>query len=369
MISVFGSKYTKDDIDGVVKCLRNNWTGIGDNVSKFESAFKTRLNTSNFLMVDSCSNAIYLAIKALNLPPRSEVILPSFTWVSCAQSILMNNLVPVFCDVDLYSQNITAEFISEKITKKTSAIMVVHYAGKPVEMKPILDLGFPVIEDAAHAVDSKIGNKYCGTFGNIGVWSFDSVKNIAVGEGGGIFFKNNELAEDARTIRYCGIGFSGFKASQSGKKNRWWEYEIKQPFIKMLPSDIEGSLGLSQLKNLSKNQGRRKKIWNYYQDSFYNTGIIIPQNERQNETHSYFTYLIQVSTKKRDALARHLLKNNIYTTLRYHPLHLNKIYGCKYGLKNCEILNETGLNIPLHQNLSDDDVNLVSETIKKYLMA
>lgn len=367
MITVFGSKYTKDDINGVVKCLRNNWTGIGENVGKFEDEFKTRLASNNFLMVDSCSNAIYLAIKSLNLPAKSEIILPSFTWVSCAQSVLMNNLIPVFCDVDLYSQNVTADLISEKITKKTSAIMVVHYAGKPVEMKPILDLGFPVIEDAAHAVDSKIGDKYCGTFGSIGVWSFDSVKNLAVGEGGGIVFKDKKLAEEARTIRYCGIGFSGFKASQAGKKSRWWEYEINEPFIKMLPSDIEGSLGLSQLKNLSKNQARRKKIWNYYQESFNNTGIITPQNENTNETHSYFTYLIQVASNKRDGLSKYLLDNNIYTTLRYHPLHLSKIYGCKYRLKNSETLNKTGLNIPLHPNLSDDDINLITDSIKKYL--
>jgi aminotransferase len=362
MITVFGSKYTQNDIDGVVRCLQNNWTGIGANVAEFEKAFISRLSTDNFLMVDSCSNALYLAIKSLNLPQKSEVILPSFTWVSCAQSILMNDLIPIFCDVDLYSQNVTTDLISQKITRNTSAIMVVHYAGKPINMKPILELGFPVIEDAAHAVDSKIGDKYCGTFGDIGVWSFDSVKNIAIGEGGGMFFKNQELASEARTIRYCGIGFSGFKASQINKKIKWWEYDIRQPFIKMLPSDIEGALGLSQLKNLPENQRRRKEIWNYYQKSFSDTSIITPLNEGVDETHSYFTYFVQVDG--RDELAKRLLANNIYTTLRYHPLHLNGIYGCDYRLENCEILNKTGLNIPLHPNLSDGDVNYIVDTIK-----
>lgn len=367
MITVFGSKYTQDDINGVEKCLRSNWTGIGDNVSKFEDAFCSRMGTSNFTMVDSCSNALYMAIRLLGLPEKSEVILPSFTWVSCAQAILMNDLIPVFCDVDLHSQNVTADLISERITEKTSAIMIVHYAGKPVDMNPIIDLGFPVIEDAAHAVDSKVGEKYCGTFGDVGVWSFDSVKNIAVGEGGGIFFKDDGLASRAKMARYCGIGFSGFKASQARKKERWWEYDIAEPFIKMLPSDIEGALGLSQLKNLPQNQQRRKDIWNYYQKSFSGTSIIVPQNEKENETHGYFTYLIQVASGKRDALARYLLDNGIYSTLRYHPLHMNSIYGCRHRLINSEILNETGLNIPLHQNLSDSDVEKIVDTIKKYI--
>lgn len=366
-ISVFGSSYTQEDINGVVNCLKNNWTGIGDNVSNFEKKFRERILKENFLMVDSGSNAIYLAIKSLNLPKNSEVILPSFTWVSCAQSIVLNNLKPVFCDVDLYTQNVTASHISKKITKKTSAIMIVHYAGLPVDIKPIMELGYPVIEDAAHAVDSKINNQYCGTFGEAGIWSFDSVKNIAVGEGGGLFLKSNESFENSKFSRYCGIGFSGFKSSQNGIKEKWWEYDIKKENIKMLPSDIEGSLGLSQLNNLNKNQKRRKFIWETYQKEFINSGIITPKNAKENETHSYFTYLIQVDKNKRNLLAKHLYDKGIYTTLRYHPLHLNKIYDTNIKLVNSETLNETGLNIPLHQNLSDDNVEYIIQSIKTFL--
>jgi aminotransferase len=366
MISVFGSKYTEEDINGVIECLKSNWTGIGENVRKFEMEFKKRLSVDNFTMLDSGSNALFLALKNLNLPLGSEVILPSFTWVSCAQSVLMNGLKPIFCDVDLLSQNVTVELISKKITEKTSAIMIVHYAGLPVDIKPILELGYPVIEDTAHAVDSKIGNQYCGTFGDVGIWSFDSVKNIAVGEGGGIYFKNLDLSNKSIIMRYCGIGFSGFQSSKNNK-DLWWEYDIKDPNIKMLPSDIEGSLALTQLKNLNSNQTRRKEIWDFYQKSFKSTSIITPVNEKENETHSYFTYFIQVDEKLRNSLAKFLYENGIYTTLRYHPLHLNSIYNSNTELKNCEILNKTGLNIPLHQNLSDNDVNYIVESIKKFI--
>lgn len=366
MISVFGSKYTQEDIDGVTNCLKNNWSGIGSNVKTFEETFRNRISTNNFMMVDSGSNAIYLGLKNLNLPKGSEVILPSFTWVSCAQSVLMCGLKPIFCDVDLFSQNVTSELIEKHISKNTSAIMVVHYAGLPVDVKPIIDFGFPVIEDTAHAVDSKINDKYCGTFGDVGIWSFDSVKNIAVGEGGGIYFKDISKYHISKQMRYCGIGFSGFEASKNNK-DIWWEYNITEPNVKMLPSDIEGSLALTQLKKLDENQKRRKNIWDYYQSEFSKLEIITPINCKKDETHSYFTYFIQLNKYNRNEFAKRLYDFGIYTTLRYHPLHLNKIYKVKYKLKNSELLNNRGINIPLHQNLTDNNVNYIVDSIKNIL--
>ncbi|NCU04383.1 MAG: DegT/DnrJ/EryC1/StrS family aminotransferase [Chitinophagaceae bacterium] len=368
MISVFGSKYTQEDIDAVVQCLESNWTGIGKNVTAFEQQFRERLGSEHFMMVDSGSNALYLALKNLQLPKGGEVILPSFTWVSCAQAVLLNGLVPVFCDVDLYTQNVTAELIAEKISNKTAAIMVVHYAGLPVDMAPILALGYPVLEDAAHAVDSTVDGTYCGVFGDAGIWSFDSVKNIAVGEGGGIWFKEKERIDQSRMMRYCGIGFSGFQAASNNNDGNWWEYDIQQPNVKMLPSDIEGALAVVQLKHLPVNQQRRKAIWDYYQQAFANTAAVtIPVACKPNETHSYFTYFIQVPAARRNALAKHLYEKGIYSTLRYHPLHLNAIYQSTASLPNSEQLNATGLNIPLHQNLTDEQVELIAVTINDFL--
>ncbi len=366
MISVFGSKNTQDEIDAVTECLQSNWTGIGSRVDEFEATFKKRLSVSNYLMVDNCSNALYLAIKSLNLPAGSEVILPSFTWLSCAQAVLLNGLTPRFCDVNVYTQNVTEQDIAAAITSKTSAIMVVYYAGLPVfDINKIVALGFPVIEDAAHAVDAKIGEQYCGTFGDIGCWSFDSVKNLAVGEGGGMYFKNNELYEKSRMMRYCGIGFSGFKASQSKEGARWWEYDIQEPNIKMLPTDISAAIGLAQLKNLPANQARRKQIWEYYNEQLAELPVHLPLPVPRGQTHGYFTYFIH-DIQKRDELAVYLKQNGIYTTLRYHPLHMNKIYGCDYNLPNSEYLNMTGLNIPLHPNLADNDIQKIINSIKTF---
>lgn len=366
MISVFGSNISEKEISNVVKVLQSNWLGFGNKVSEFEAKFSEKLGANNFAMVDSGSNALYLAVKLLDLPPHSEIILPSFTWVSCAQAVLLAGHTPVFCDVELDSMNISRETIEPQITKDTGAIMIVHYAGKPVDMDPIIDLGFPVIEDAAHAVDSSYKGKSCGTMTEVGIFSFDAVKNLTAGEGGGICTKDESKIKKAKTLRYCGIGKSGFEAASSSKTvDRWWEYDIVEPFIKMLPTNIAAAIALSQLERLEELQSTRKKIWNLYQSEFSSEDWITrPLEAGSFEKHSYFTYVIRIP--KRDELARHLFDKEIYTTLRYHPLHLNALYASKARLKNSEILNEKALSIPLHPNLSDADVEHIISSVRSF---
>jgi len=365
MINVFGSKVGKEEIAHITESINNQWMGMGPKVKIFEKNFGDRLGLNNFLMVDSGSNALYLACKMLDLPKGSEIILPSFTWVSCAQAVLLCGNIPVFCDVDYDTMNVTADTIKSRITEKTGAIMVVHYAGLPVEMNAILELGFPIIEDAAHAVDSYCKNVACGSIGDVGIYSFDSVKNLAAGEAGGITFKNKEDSAKAKVLRYCGIGKSGFEASTHGKK-RWWEYDIVSYFIKMNPSDLSAGIGIAQLSKLDEMQNYRKKIWDIYQKEFYDfEWVVTPENAKKGDKHSYFTYVIRVD--KRDELAHYLFSKGIYTTLRYHPLHMNPIYKqTDVSLINSEKLNETALSIPLHPSLSMEDVDYIVKTIKSF---
>jgi aminotransferase len=272
---------------------------------------------------------------------------------------------PVFCDVEIDSYNVNAELIKPYITENTAAIMVVHYGGLPCDMDPILDLGYPVIEDAAHAVDSLYKGKACGSIGDVGIYSFDAVKNLAMGEGGGITFKNFSNYERAKIMRYSGIGKSGFEASTHGK-NRWWEYNIVEPFIKMNPSDIHAAIGLEQLINLDKLQIIRKKWWDIYQELLSPISWISrPLGVNNQSRHSYFTYTIKLENK-RDDLARYLYDNGIYTTLRYHPLHLNGLYQSKAELPNTEFLNEHALSLPLHPNLTEKDILYIIDKLKTF---
>jgi dTDP-4-amino-4,6-dideoxygalactose transaminase len=367
MINVFGSTVSQEEILAVSKVMESQWMGFGKKVEEFEDAFKKSRDVDNFLLVDSGSNALYMALHLLDLPKGSEVIVPTYTWVSCAQAVLLVGCKPVFADVDLKTHNITADLIKPHITDNTSAIMVVHYAGKPVDMDPIIELGLPVIEDAAHAVDSFYKGKVCGSIGDVGIFSFDSVKNITTIEGGGIIIKDKEKFERAKRLRYCGIGKSGFDAAVNSAqgKNRWWEYNISEPFIKMLPTNVGAAIGLEQLKKIDTLQAKRKMIWDFYQKNLDLDWLVLPVDPSENEKHSYFTYVISVK-KDRDGLAKFLLENGIYTTLRYHPLHMNPLYESDKILPNSEILNEESLSIPIHANLSDENIEYIVQKIKEY---
>lgn len=369
MLSVFGSLVGEAEIKNVVDCMKSQWMGFGNNVEAFEKKYCEKYGFENFAMVDSGSNALFMAVTLLDLPKGSEVIVPSFTWVSCAQAVLLAGHKPVFCDVDLATMNVRKKDVEAVMTDKTKAIMVVDYAGLAVDIDSIREMGLPIIEDAAHAVHSTYKGRACGVAADVAIFSYDAVKNLTVGEGGGITANNPEMIERAKMLRYCGIGKSGFQkaaSNASANKGRWWEYEIKEPFIKMLPTNIAAGIGIAQLDNIDKLQDTRKQIWDYYQQELKAvSGLTLPVEADTNERHSYFTYGIR--GPKRDELASFLLDNQIYTTLRYHPLHLNKLYGqTDVRLKNCEILNEDSLSIPLHPRMSLADAELVVNKIKEF---
>ena len=365
MINVFGSCVGREELEEIRSSLEAQWLGIGPKTAAFEKAFAERLALPHFTLLDSGSNALYMAVKLLGLPPGSEVIVPSFTWISCAHAAVLCGCSPIFCDVDYDSHNVTAQTISRALSKKTKAILAVHYAGLPVDMESLAQFGLPVIEDAAHAVDSLRNGRACGGLGEVGIYSFDAVKNLAMGEGGGITARDPVLAARTRQLRYCGIGKSGFEASAN--KDRWWEYNVTDFFPKMLPSDIAASIGLAQLRKLGAMQEKRRRVWELYQKEFSSLSWLLrPMDAPAGDRHSYFTYCVRLPGGRRDAFAKYLYAQGIYTTLRYHPLHLNPIYGSRARLEVCERLNEEALSLPLHPGLSDEDVARIVEAVRRF---
>jgi aminotransferase len=367
MINVFGANVGQEEIDALTPSMRAGWMGMGKQVRAFESRLSQRVGCG-VVMVDSGSNALHLAVKVLDLPAGSDVLVPSLTWVACAQAVILAGHRPVFADVDLLTYNVTAETLARARTPHTRAVMVVHYAGKPVDLEPIRALGLPIIEDAAHAVDSTVAGRYCGGLGTVGIYSFDSVKNLATPDGGAVLSHDPAIVARLQHLRYCGIGKSGFdSAAGSADRNRWWEYQIHEVFPRILPNDISASIGLVQLEKLADNQQRRKAIWERYQRELAGLDwLATPQEAGEGERHSYFTYLVRILNGRRDALASYLLEQRIYTTFRYHPLHLNPIYRSEASLANCELLNEQGLNLPLHPALSDGDVERILSAIRRF---
>ena len=360
MINVFGSCVGAEELAEIKSSLDEQWLGMGKKVQILEKLLANKFDITDFTLVDNCSNALFMALELLNLSKHDEVILPSITWISCANAVRLAGYVPVFADVDYDTVNVTTKTINDVMTDKTKAVMVVHYAGLPVHIFSKL----PVIADCAHAVDTYLDGVPINQYYTINVYSFDSMKNIACGELGGICSNNLKYQEKTKRLRYCGILKSGLQARTD--KDRWWEYDVDEPFIKMLPNDIAASIGIAQFKKLDTLQAKRKAIWDKYQSELANVSwLITPPAIPINIKHSYFTYFIKVINGKRDWLARYLLDKGIYTTVRYQPLHLYSAYGSRQKLEAAELLNEQLLNLPLHPNLSDGDVDYIIKCIKE----
>jgi aminotransferase len=235
--------------------------------------------------------------------------------------------------------------------------MVVHYAGAPVDLDPIMAIGEPVIEDAAHAVVSDVPDgKACGSKGEVGIYSYDAVKNLACPEGGGLT-GSKAICQRARDLRYCGVGKSGFASTQ---EDRWWEPPVNGIFPKVLCNDVCAGIALEQLRRLPQLQARRNQIWDFYQ-----TKLFFVRRPSDNKVHSRFTYLVRC--KNRDKLAHYLKDNGVYSTLRYAPLHRLALYGQQDKvLPNTERLSEEGLNIPLHPGMTLEDAQKVVDLIHAF---
>uniref|UniRef100_A0A6H1ZD69 Putative DegT/DnrJ/EryC1/StrS aminotransferase family protein n=1 Tax=viral metagenome TaxID=1070528 RepID=A0A6H1ZD69_9ZZZZ len=350
MINVFGCLTGAEELEEIKSSMDAQWMGMGPKVEKFEKLMSGKIGL-DFVAVDNCSNALYMALKILDLPKGSEVIVPAITWISCANAVIVAGLTPIFADCDYDTINVTDETITEVITKRTKAIMIVHYAGLPTEINATL----PVIADCAHAIDTYNSGYHIAKLSDISVFSFDPIKNIATCELGGITALNPAYTSKARSLRYCGVLKSGYQASSD--KNRWWEYEVGAPFIKMLPNDISASIAIAQFEKLSRLQSKRKAIWDTYQQQFKDLDwCLTPPPIPEYVQHSYFTYYLRILNGKRDELAKFLLDNGIYTTVRYQPLHLIKSYQCQQKLPVAELLNEQLINLPLHPSITSEQL-------------
>ncbi len=367
IIQVFGSQLGLEELEEIRDCLERQWVGMGPKTTELENALARHLGADEFVLLNSGSNALHMAVHLLDIPAGSgaEIVMPAFTWVACANAAVLAGHRPVFCDVDADTMNLDAAAVERVIGPQTAAIMAVHYAGLPAPIDKLAQFGLQIIEDAAHAIDSRVGEHACGTIGDIGIFSFDAVKNLAMGEGGGLVARDARRLERARDLRLCGIARTGFEASQ--RRERWWEHEIREAFPKMAPSDLSAALGLAQLRKLDAAQARRAEIWQHYQRELSDISWIQrPIDQQAGDRHSHFTYCIRLRNDNRDKLASYLLDQNIYTTLRFHPLHLSKVYQNQVSLSVTEHLMHRALNLPLHPMLSDTDLQRIIESIRKF---
>ena len=358
MISLYSNTLGQEEVEAIRNVLGSRWLGMGKECRSFEKELAERWRVDGVLLTNNCTSAIYIALRTLDIE-GGEVIISTINFVACANAVIELGATPIFADVDENTLNILPSEIERLKTDKTKAVIILHYGGHPARFDEIKTAcgDIPIIEDSANSVMSLYKGRYCGTLGYAGVFSFDAMKILAMGDGGALII-NNELAKSLRYLGYSSDTVSGTDSSKQGDE-RWWEFKVEHPSGRFISNDILASIGRIQLKKVDGFIRRRKEIWEMYQKEL--EGVVLPPEPYPETTSSYYMYWIK--TDRRDELARYLANKHIYTTFRYYPLHL--VFGDE-RLENAERINETTLNIPLHQNLSDADVAYIVGKIKEF---
>ena len=378
---VFGSPLIEEpEIAEVVSCMKSGWIGTGPKVQQLEQNFKEYKGAQFAIALNSCTAALHLSILAAGIERDDEVIVPTLTFAATANAVIHAGAVPVFADCDKFTMNIDPDDIERKITNKTKAIIPVHFAGRPCDMKAIMNIAkkhnLIVIEDCAHAIETEYGGKKAGTFGDFGCFSFYVTKNIITGEGGMVVTNNEDYASRIKILGLHGMSRDAWKRfGDAGYKH----YQIVYAGFKYNMMDIQAAIGIHQLARIEKYWKRRQKIWNRYNNAFKGLPVFTPAPVRADTRHAYhlYTLLLDIDNLKisRDEFLGEMTRKNIGVGVHYIALHLHPYYQQVYGYKKgdfrgAEWVSERTVSIPLSAKLSDEDVNDVIEatqlSIKKY---
>ena len=374
MINLFQPNLGEDELSLIKEVFISNWLGKGDKVKEFENKFAKSLssNPESFLSTTSCTEAIFLSAKLFSFTKGDEIIVPTISFPSIGSAIVESEAKIVFCDVDKHSLNVTAKDIQKVISNKTKAVYITHYGGIPCDMDEIIELcnqnGILTIEDSACAVQSFYKGQACGTIGDMGMWSFDAMKTLSTADGGMMYIKDTDKRIEAEESLYLGLPVkskSGLDSSENAAN--WWEFEMNRTGRRAIMNNVTAAMGLSQLNKLNSFINRRKNIFEKYTKELEKIGdISLPPIPEFEHTSSYYFFWIQ--TEHRDELAKFLLDKGVYTTFRYWPLNKIKFFSkdVREQYPNSDYAASRTLNIPLHQSLSNEDVNLIVKSIKDF---
>jgi perosamine synthetase len=364
LLRVFKPFLGKEEIFYLKKCINTNWiSSEGPFVKQFEKKTAKLLNRKYGIAVSNGTAALQIAFQSLNLKKDDEVILPSFSIVSCILAVIRSGAKPVLADCDLNTFNIYAEEIEKKITSKTKAILVVHTYGLPVDMNPIIKIvkkrNLFLIEDAAEQLGQKYYNKKCGSFGHLSILSFYANKNLTTGEGGMILTNSEALNNKCLELRNLSFGKKRFIHHSQG-----WNYRI---------TNLQAAVGLAQLKKLSKIIKIKRKIGTLYNKKLKECSFLkIPLTKTKYANNIYWVYSIILNKKiNKDDFKKYLLKNNIEVRDFFYPMHLQPVFKRMYfykkkDLTNSEYLSKHGIYLPSGPNILEKDITYITKIIKNY---
>ncbi|MFA5832101.1 MAG: DegT/DnrJ/EryC1/StrS family aminotransferase [Bacteroidota bacterium] len=367
MLPVSRPSIGNEELEEVKKVFDTGWLGLGSTVFEFENKIKEYIGAKNVIAVNTGTTAIHLALDAFGIKEGDEVIVPSLTFCATIQAITALKAVPVFCEVYESDLNIDINDVKRKITKKTKAIICVHYYGNACDMDGLFQIAKPhgilIIEDAAHAFGSSYKGKKIGSFGDATCFSFDPIKNLTTGEGGAITLANDEIAEEIRRKRILGIDKDTWHRYRN---ERSWFYEITTQGYRYHMSNINAAIGLAQMKKFEGFVTRKKEIVRKYNQAFTSVKGLKTLAINMEET-APFTYIIRVLDGKRDEAMEFLKTKGVGTGVHYIANHIQPFF-LKYStpLPTTDILWKEILTLPLYNDMKDEDVDLVILSVKEF---
>jgi perosamine synthetase len=367
MIPVFKPCYGKEELDSLKEIFKSGWIGLGPKTAEFEEAFSKYIGTKYAVGVNSATAALHLAMKVLDVE-GGEVITTPMTFISTNHAILYNNAIPVFADIEADTLNIDANDIEKKVTKKTKAIVVVHYGGHACDMDRIMAIAkkhsLKVIEDCAHGCGGEYKGKKLGSIGDAACFSFHAVKNLATGEGGMITVNSKEHNDRLRKLRWLGINRDTFSRNLPNKGYSWY-YNVEEVGFKCHMNDIPAALGLVQLKKLAKMNAKRGALHANYTKKLANVGQIETPIIRPYAKNAFHNYVIKA--EDRDGLIEHLKNKEIATGVHYIPNHLYDIYKqFRVPLPVAENVWTKLVTLPLYPDLKASEQQHVIDSIKGF---
>lgn len=366
MIPVNTPLFNGREAEYLAECIESGWiSSEGPFVRRFEKAFAEKVGRLDGVAVANGSCALDVAVKALEIGEGDEVILPTFTIISCAAAVVRAGAVPVLVDCDPVTWNMTAEAVEQRITPRTKAIMVVHLYGLPVDMDPILELadrhGLKIIEDAAQMHGQTYKGRPCGSFGDISTFSFYPNKHVTTGEGGMVVSNDPHLLERARSLRnLCFIESQRFVHYELG-----WNYRM---------SNLQAAVGLAQLEQLDTFISRKRAIGAAYEERLADLDCFdrapVSTNYADN-IYWVFGLVVRPSAKRTQAeIVSALAKRKIGTRPFFWPMHRQPVFE-KMGLfvgehhPVSEHIGANGFYLPSGLGLADGDIDEVADAVRE----
>jgi dTDP-4-amino-4,6-dideoxygalactose transaminase len=349
----------------VAACLDSGWLGSGPRVAELERRLQAYLDAPAVVAVSSCTAALHLALRVLDLPPGSEVIAPAMTFCATANAIVHAGYEPVFADCDRATLNLDLDDVRRRITPRTRAIVPVHFAGRPCDMAALGALAaandLALVEDAAHALEATVDGRHCGTFGDFGCFSFYVTKSMTTVEGGLLVARDPRAAARIKMLALHGMSADAWRRySDEG----FVHYEVLEPGFKYNLTDLAASIGLHQLDGVEERWRRRQAIWQLYTRELAPLPIHLPAAPAPGTRHALhlFTCLVdeQRTAVTRDEVLARLHALRIGAGVHYRPVHLHPWYRRSFGartgtLPNAEWVGEHTFSLPLTGGMSDQD--------------